>query len=386
MSRLAAVVVVVVLSVLPASCGDSGYSYQPPDQHNDGWETASLAEVGLEPGPFADLVDHVSGNEARAVHGILVVRDDRLVFEEYFGGYRFDYDDPRFRGDPVEFDATTRHNMMSVTKAITGALVGIAIDQGHITSVDQPVLASFPEHHDVTSEAKNRITVEHLLNMTSGLEWNEWDVPLTDIDRNDLIQLFVVDDPIAYIAAKPVVHEPGTYWYYSGGDVNLLGQFLERATTESVEDFARAHLFEPLGISDSRWRYINPDVIYASGELELRPRDLAKFGSLYLNDGRWNGTQVLSSAWVDASLHEQVSIPGRAADGDGYSYQWFTATYEHAGHAVDAVIRTGWGGQALALFPDLDTLVVLTAGDYEQQSQVSELIASHVLPAIDQPG
>ncbi len=374
----------LLLVALLAACGRASFTYQEPADLGDGWPTAELSDVGLDSGPFVDLVNQAAADEDRAVHGILVAKGGTLVLEEYFAGYRFDYDDPQFRGDPVEFDESTRHNLMSITKAVTGALVGIAVDEGLIAGIDEPVVDYFNNDDDLGDGTKGRITVEHLLTMTSGLEWNEWDVPLTDTDNNDLIQLFIVDDPIEYILANPVVHEPGTYWYYSGGDVNLLGEFFERSTGTSIDDFARTHLFEPLGITDYTWRYINPDIVYTSGELEMRPRDLAKFGWLYLNDGQWNGAQVIPSAWIDDSIREHVSIPGRAADGDGYGYQWFIQSYEHKGTMIDAVIRTGWGGQALALFPGLDTVVVLTGGDYVLRSQVSELISRYVVPAIDQ--
>ncbi|MFW2383872.1 MAG: serine hydrolase domain-containing protein [Acidimicrobiales bacterium] len=373
-----------MFAAVVGSCGGSSYEYLTPLETGDGWETASLSEVGLKAEPFERLMTHIEDNPDRAVHGILVVREDKLVLEEYFDGYRFAYEDPEFRGEPIEFDATTRHNLMSVTKAVTGAIVGIAIDDGLIASVDDEVLDDFPEYASLADEATDRITVEHLLTMTSGLQWNEWDVPLTDTDRNDLIQLFIVDDPIEYILTKPVSHEPGIFWYYSGGDVNLLGEFFERATGTPIDEFSQTQFFDPLGITDYQWHYINSEIVYASGELEMRPRDLAKFGSLYLNDGQWNGTEVLPAWWVEESIDEKVSMPGRAADGDGYGYQWFTDTYEHESQTIDAAIRTGWGGQALVLFPTLDTLIVVTGGDYLQRSQVSELIEQHVLPAVNQ--
>jgi CubicO group peptidase (beta-lactamase class C family) len=167
-------------------------------------------------------VARAAADEDRAIHGILVVKDGRLVFEEYFAGYRFDFGESQFRGDPVEFDESTRRNLMSVTKAVTGALVDIAVDEGLIAGTDEPVFGYFTQYDALNDETKDKITVEHLLTMTSGLEWNEWDVPLTDTDNNDPIQLFVVDDPIEYILAKPdppgeseiVDHagEKGTMW------------------------------------------------------------------------------------------------------------------------------------------------------------------------------
>jgi CubicO group peptidase (beta-lactamase class C family) len=368
--------------VLLVSCGGSGYDYEPPQAATDGWAVASAADVGLDVATLSRLVDEIRDDNPCRIHGILVVKDDRLVFEEYFAGHRFEYEDPEFLGEEVEFDAETRHNLMSVTKAVAAALVGIGIDQGAIEGRDASVIAAFPQYASLRSEVKDAITVEHLLTMTSGLEWNEWDVPLTDTN-NDLIQLFLVEDPVEYVLARPVAHEPGTFWYYSGGDVNLLGEYFDAATGTSIDDFSEAQLFGPLGITDYQWRYLTPDVVYTSGELEMRPRDLAKFGSLFLNDGVWNGTQVVSGDWVEASIQEHVSIPGRAADGDGYGYQWFTETYEHDGKAIEAVQRSGWGGQAIVLFQDLDMMVVLTGGDYVQQCHFGDIVVEYVLPAVD---
>ncbi len=365
-----------------ASCGGSGYEYEPPLAGADGWAVASAADVGLDVAALSRLVDDVRDDNPCRIHGVLVVKDDRLVFEEYFAGHRFEYEDPEFLGEEVEFDAETRHNLMSVTKAVTAALVGIGIDQGAIEGSDASVMAAFPQYAHLRTESKDAITVEHLLTLTSGLEWNEWDVPLTSTS-NDLIQLFIVEDPVEYVLARPIAHEPGTYWYYSGGDVNLLGEYFEAATGTSIDDFSDAHLFGPLGITDYEWQYLTPEVVYTSGELEMRPRDMAKFGFLFLNDGVWNGTRVVSSGWIEASVQEHVSIPGRASDGDGYGYQWFTETYEYDGMVIDAVQRTGWGGQAIVLLPSVDMMVVLTGGDYVQQCHFEDTVVDYVLPAVD---
>ena len=138
--------------------------------------------------------------------------------------------------------------------------------------------------------------------MTSGCEWLEMDVPLTDTERNDLIQLFIEPDPIEYILAKPVVAEAGTQWYYSGGDVNLLGEIIRRATGLRIDYFAEKYLFNPLGITDYEWKFLNPDIVYTSGDLKLRPRDMAKFGYLYLNRGIWDGKNIISQEWIEASI------------------------------------------------------------------------------------
>jgi CubicO group peptidase (beta-lactamase class C family) len=164
--------------------------------------------------------------------------------------------------------------------------------------------------------------------------------------------------------------------------VNLLGEVLEGRVGEPVDIYASEHLFAPLGITEYEWRHLSPEVVYTSGELYLRPRDLAKFGYLFLNDGVWNGTRVLSSEWVDATIATHTSTRGIAADGGGYGYQWFTTTYPHDGGTIAAIQRTGWGGQAIVVIPDLDMMVVLTGGDYTLQTRFDDLITDYVLPAV----
>jgi len=369
--------------ILTASCS-AGYEVSEPADLGDGWQTAAASTVGLDEALLADMVEHIEATPARKVHAVLIAKDGMLAFEEYFDGYRFDYDDPDFEGEAVSYDATTMQNLMSVTKAIMAALVGIAIDDGAIPDIDAPVLAPMSAYADLATADLEAITVGHLLTMTSGLAWNEWDVPLTDMD-NDLIQLFIVDDPIAYILSRPVTHEPGTWWYYSGGDVNLLGEVFEAYTGSPVDVYSAERLFGPLGITEWTWRNLTPEVVYTSGELYLTPRDLAKFGYLFLNDGVWNGTRVLPSTWVTASIETHVSTRGVAIDGEGYGYQWFTTTYEHNGESIEAAVRTGWGGQSIVVLPELDTMVVLTGGDYTLQTRAEDLITTYILPAIDEP-
>jgi len=181
---------------------------------------------------------------------------------------------------------------------VTAALAGITIDRGLIEDDQRGVAAFFPEYSHLFDDQKRKITIEHLLTMSSGLEWNEWDKPLTSRE-NDLIQLFVVSDPVEYILGKPVVHEAGAYWYYSGGDVNLLGVLFHHATGYRIDSFSAEYLFGPLGISVFEWQQLNPQIVYASGELYLRPRDLAKFGYLFLNEGVSNGTRVILTNWIE---------------------------------------------------------------------------------------
>jgi CubicO group peptidase (beta-lactamase class C family) len=314
---------------------------------------------------------------------LVIVRDGKLAFEQYFGGHAFDYASEGFQGDYIEYGIDSIHNQASVTKAVTSALIGIAIDQGFISGVDEKLFSYFPEYSWLANAQKANISLLHLLTMTSGFEWNEEDVFYDDLS-NDLIQLFIVPDPIPYILSKPLVAEPGTRWYYSGGDVNLLGEIIKRATGMRMDAFAAKYLFAPLGITAYEWDFIKPDFIHASGNLKLRPRDMAKLGQLYLNGGTWNGKRVISQEWVKASTQSYTQIPpdsALAGHADAYGYQWWLKTYYSKGTAVDAYFRSGWGGQKIVVFPGLEMVTVFTGGNYAEQDPVDEIVVRYVLPA-----
>jgi CubicO group peptidase (beta-lactamase class C family) len=348
-----------------------------PEQTRDGWQTASLDEVGIDENKVREAIDRVSDDTYKNIHSILIVKDGRLVFEEYFDGYTWDYSGDQYRGELVDFGVDTTHNLASVTKSFTSALVGIAIDRGFIRGTDERVFAFFPEYADLNDGGKDKITLEHLLTMTSGLEWNEMELSYSNTN-NDLIQLFIVSDPIEYILAKPVISEPGTEWYYSGGNTNLLGEVIRKATGLRMDDFAAEYLFAPLGITNYEWDHINPDVIHASGNLKLRPRDMAKFGYLFLNGGVWNDEQIISQEWVEASTREHTSTPW----GSGYGYQWWQQTYHYGSTSVDSFYAAGWGGQRIIVFPSLEMVLVYTGGNYVGEEPVDEIVFRYILPAV----
>jgi CubicO group peptidase (beta-lactamase class C family) len=371
---------VVLIAFLLLSTACTTYDYLPPEATGDGWSTGTLEEVGLEEEPLAQAVQSIQSGEYEDVHSLLIVKDGRLVFEEYFPGHIWEYDAEHFQGPYAEFDRDTLHTIMSVTKAFTSAAVGIAVEQGEIRSEQNPVFDYFPAYQQLRTPEKEAITVEHLLTMSSGLEWNEWEYPLSDT-RNDLIQLWIVDDPVEYILDKPLTHEPGSYWYYSGGDVNLLGEIVQEATGQRFDEYATEHLFDPLGITEYEWDFIDEDIVYVSGNLMLRPRDMAKLGYLLLNDGRWQDEQILSPEWVQKTTGSYIPTdsPG---EGESYGYQWWHMTFPTDTGPVKALHRSGWGGQELYLFPSLDLLVAMTGGSYEDSPPSSDIITHHVLPAV----
>ena len=366
------------LLLLITAC--SGEQFEAPATAVDGWQTGSLDEVGLDEVPVAQALRRIRSGEYEDVHSLLIVKDGHLVLEEYFPGHVWSYNAEHFEGPYAEFDRDTPHTIMSVTKAFTSAAVGIAVEQGAIGSEQDPVFDYFPAYEELRTAEKEALTIEHLLTMSSGLQWNEWEYPLSDA-RNDLIQLWIVDDPVGYILSKPLAHEPGSSWYYSGGDVILLSEIIQEATGQRFDQYANEQLLAPLGISDYEWDFIDEDTVHASGDLMLRPRDMAKLGYLLLNNGRWQGEQILSEEWVEKTTAAYIDSPG-TDQGRQYGYQWWHMTFPGPNSPVKALHRSGWGGQELYLFPDLDMLVAMTGGSYEDQPPTNDIIANHIIPAV----
>lgn len=351
-----------------------------PQQRDDGWRTAALSEVGIDPVPIQAMVDRVKDGTFPSVHGILIARNGKLVYEKYFPGYAWDYKAEGFRGPWTEYGPDTPHNLASVTKSVTGTLLAIAMDSGYVKSLDEPLCSFFPEHAQLCDGGKERITLRQVLMMASGLEWNEQDVPYAD-PRNDIVQLFLVPDPIQYILSKPLTHEPGTRWYYNGGGTNLLGKVIERASGMTLDEFAQRHLFAPLRITGQEWVRIQPDFVYASGDLKMRPRDMAKLGQLLLDHGAWNGESLLSPEKADALTQKYVSFTQTS----GYSYHWWLRTYAVGSKPLASFYADGWGGQRIMGFPELRLVVVFTAGSYTEDPRLDEIVTRFILPAVTAP-
>ena len=227
--------------------------------------------------------------------------------------------------------------------------------------MNQKVFDFFPEYADLLNEDKSRLTIEHLLTMTSGLEWDEKSLPYSD-NRNDCYRMFHQNDPIRFILNKPVVVEPGTEYNYNGGNVIVLGEIIRKTTGLRADDFAEQFLLEPLGVTDFEWQELSNGVCYTSGDMKLYPRDMAKFGLLYLNDGSWMGEQIIPVEWVEAST--TAFIPQNPLWETGYL--WWLHTYEVNGSQIPVFAASGWGGQRITVVPSLNMVVVFTAGYYDE--------------------
>jgi CubicO group peptidase (beta-lactamase class C family) len=282
--------------------------------------------------------------ENLAVHSLLVVREGSLVMEAYFPPYSH----------------RVRQNTFSCTKSFTSALIGIALREGYIESVDQRALDFLPDVALPEDDPRYAITIEDLLRMRCGLYWPESSVSYSS-GENILMQMLRSPDWIQFILDQPMETTPGSVFNYNSGCSHLLAVILREATGMSPLSFARQYLFEPLGITAVSWMPDRTGANFGGGGLWLRPRDMAKFGQLYLQGGVWNDQQIIPADWVEASVSDST-----------YGYQWWML----AGGAYAAL---GYRGQRIVVFPDREMVVVITADQPSATSQY--VIDTFIVPA-----
>lgn len=339
------------------------------------WVTTSPSELGMDAG-IGVLVDEAFGQgELPNLHAVLVARRGELALERYYKGQ-----DERW-GRPlgeVAFGPAVKHDIRSISKSIVGLLYGIALDEEKVPPIDRPLLDQFSAYQDLAQDpVRQRMTVEHALTMTLGTEWDET-LPYSDA-RNSEIAMELADDRYRFVLDRPMVAEPGERWNYSGGATAILAHLIADGTETHLLDYARQSLFDPLGIDDVEWvEGSNGEPAAASG-LRMRPRDLATIGQLVLNEGRWQGREIVPRHWLEASFNSRVA----AEDGLEYGYQWWLGRGRSDGRRW--IAGFGNGGQRLVVIPDLDLVVVVMAGNYNQPDAwkvAVKLMAEIVLPSI----
>lgn len=338
---------VVFLSILFISAAANAESFE--------WNAAEPNTLGLDRAPLDKLAEQINAHPEFNIHSVLVVKDGKLAFEKYFAGA--DQDWGRDLGT-VTFAANTRHDLRSVSKSVTSALIGIAIEDGKLPGVETTIPDLFPEYLDHIAPNKRELTLEHLLTMTAGLSWFE-PIDYTN-PGNDEIRMINSPDPVAFVLGRSFATEPGERFQYNGGLPTLLGYLLEQAYGKRGDVIAREILFEPLGIDDFDFRANRNGLLaYASG-MRLTPRDMARIGLLYLNNGTWEGKQLLPEEWVTDSLTPHIESTWSA----GYGYQWWIHRFDGPDNSMWVPSAVGNGGQRIFILRPLNMVVVITAGNY----------------------
>jgi CubicO group peptidase (beta-lactamase class C family) len=303
----------------------------------DDWKVSTPAEQGLDPMLAAKLYHNAA--KVETLHALLVVKNGYLIAEGYFNG--------------GAIDQKTR--LQSVTKSYTSALVGIALDQGYLLSVDQKMMDFFPElAARITDPRKNQITIREMLQMRAGYPWEE--------STAKLFQMLYHGFRPSLLADVALVRDPGTDFEYSNLTSHLLGIIVARATGTDLKSFAEEHLFSVLKVEAGDWIQDWEGYYNGHADLHFTARDMAKFGLLYLNDGEYEGKQIVPADWVHDSLltyseHAWNYRVGRNFTDMGYGYQWWSA------RAGDHRFNFAWGhgGQLIVLLDELDMVIVTTA-------------------------
>jgi CubicO group peptidase (beta-lactamase class C family) len=333
----------------------------------DEWEVSTPEKQGLDPMLVAEL--YYDAGKLNSIYSLLIVKNGYLVAEKYFNDGSIDL----------------KSNLQSVGKSYTSALVGLAFDQGCLTSLDQPYLDYFPEYADqIDDPRKKQITIRHLLQMRSGYPWEESD--------RDLWDTFIKGDFLGLMVHAPLVNDPGTEFHYSNLSSHYLGVIVDRACGTPLRTFAEEQLFEPLGAQLGEWYTTASDDRYpmGCGTIHATARDAAKFGLLYLDDGFFDERQVISSDWVHDSLASYTQNPrtGTPRVGPnfvrtGYGYQWWSL--QSGEHHYSAAL--GHGGQTIALLDEFDMVIVVTgdpfflehnANAWKYEKQLKNLVADFI--------
>jgi len=315
------------------------------------WQEAQPSELGIDETKLQKIDEAVASKHKKTL-SVLIVKDGRLVYERYY--QRKGKDDPT--------------GVFSVTKSITSALVGIAIDRGIIKGIDQKLSELLPGFFaNVDDERKKNITVKNALTLMGGLEPN---------DDN----MFRSMNWSADTLNAPMVEEPGITFSYNTGLVHLLSIAITEASGMTTKKFAEKYLFGPLNITEFEWSK-DPQGYYSGGTLlSLRPRDMAKFGYLYLQKGKWEGEQIIPESWVEDSFKRYVT----AEETYGYGYLfWLSEFKDKSGNPVSVFEASGYGGQHIQIIPQWNTVIVVTSDHESLDDSVSDkLILDYVIPAI----
>ncbi len=310
-----------------------------------GWRSCRPESVGLDSDKLARVYAYAA-NPAIKTQGIVIIHKGYVVGEAYFG----------------DFTKNTRKESFSLAKSFSSALVGIAIDRGLLKGVKQKVSEFYPQWQTSdTPEAKKEMTIEDLLTMRSGLQWNEDDY-YKDRSQNDVYLLIdSAADYVRYVLDKPIRHEPGTHWYYSSGDSLLLSGIIQKCSRLTAFEFARRRLFGPLGLKDIAWLADPSGQTITAWGIQGTLREFAKFGYLYLKKGRWEDQQVVSRDWVEASSRPVSD------DVQKYGYQWWRlpALENWAKSEIPRDLLIAWGifTQQIFIFPTQDLLIVRLGND-----------------------
>jgi CubicO group peptidase (beta-lactamase class C family) len=346
------------------------YRYARPPDIGDGWLTATLDDVDIDLEPLKEMIEREIDPVAQSVHthdvhGVLIARHGKLVFEEYFHGYH--------RNWP--------HDTRSASKSLTSVMVGATAQAGHPVSADMLVYktilgSGLPGDLD---PRKKRMQLEHLLNMTSGFYCDDSD-PGAPGGEDRMQSQQEEPDWYRYTLVLPMVGEPGAEGIYCSASSNLVGRVLIAATGESIEDLFQDLIARPLDIDRYHLQLQPTGEPYMGGGFRWLPRDFMKLGQLLIDKGTWRGKRIVSEEWAERSMSPQVTVRDR-----GYSYAWWIDAYPYRDVTVQSFMAGGNGGQVVIGIPELDLVIAFYGGNYSDKVTYRSqkvLVPEYILKAV----
>ena len=341
----------LLFAALASGCRPSAPEAAAPDYWpTQGWQAAAPETQGFDSAKLAEGLLGMRADGTR-VHSLMVIRDGYTLLDTTFYPY----------------DASTVHDLASVTKSFTTTLIGIAVDQGLI-DLDAPLVSYFPDRTIANLDArKQAVTIRDLVSLTSGLECNP------ENDEVDLAAMRLTDDWVQAALDRPSVAAPGARFVYCGPDMHLLSGVLRQATGMTALEFARANLFKPLGITETVWDTDPEGNNRGWGDLALLPEDAARLGLLFLQQGQWEGRQIVSPEWVAEATIAQHPTGGNWAE--DYGYGWWVS---REGEPVPYYSASGRGGQYVRVFPGINAIVAMTGGGFGNAASVTDYLGAAI--------
>lgn len=346
-----------------------------PEKLNDGILISDISSAGISVSIIERLDSAISSGMFKEINSVLIAYNNKLVYEKYYNGFK----------------SSSLHDTRSATKSVTGMLIGLAIENKFIPSEKSFVMDFFPERQPVQNPdvRKDKITIEDLLTMSSLLECDDDNM----YSRGNEERMYLIEDYIQFALDLPIKGFPAwvekpenaqygrSFSYCTAGTV-VLGGIIEKASGMRVDEFALKYLFEPLGITGARWQLIPSGMPMTGGGLGLTARDYIKLGIMYANKGLWNGKRIISEEWIEKSTTSKVNARGRI----DYGYLWWLENFGNREEKYYSYSMRGNGGTKIAVFPEMDLVVVLTSSLYGQRTaheQTENIINKYILPAVE---
>jgi CubicO group peptidase (beta-lactamase class C family) len=383
--------------------------YSPPAAAGDGWEVARADAEGLSTDKLTAMERAIRAGDFPKLTSVVIARHGKLVYEGYF----------------ADTDRASLHDTRSVSKTLTGVLLGIAVEKGLLPGIDVPVTSFFPDKRPFANPdpRKEKITLEDLLTMSSALECNDWDddsrgneermyvekdwvkfaldIPIRNAESQKALEKAILariepkdggrsaeakDRPLrgdagGHAAPREADLPPGRRFSYCTAGVGMLATVIERAAKTPFADFAKTALFGPLGIDKASFRYSPSGVAFGGGGLELRSRDLLKVAQVYLDGGRWKGARVVPESWVRRSVLPSARIDDKTE----YGYLWWLRSFVANGRLLPTWYMSGNGGNKVVVVPELGLVAVLSSANYNAKGMhlvTERLLQDFVLAAV----